>query len=93
MEKGGWSETYLQLSHEHEQKTQLYTKLAWITGGRGADLRPISTSTIIINTFYVIVKVIVDGILRPNSMSFIIITTINYFIVMNNFTETTRSNR
>ena len=62
-------------------------------GGVGSGLRPISTSTFTINTFYVIVKVIVADILRYNSTSFTITPTTTSFIFVNNIIHMARRTR
>ena len=52
--------------------------------GKRADMRPIYTSTITINNFYKIVKVIVDYLFRPTSTSFTITPNISSLKFMYN---------
>ena len=56
-------------------------------------MRPISISSITINTFYMILKGRVAVLLRPKSTSSIIITAITSLIFMKTFMNTKRSNR
>ena len=74
------------------RKTQKYTNLAWVMGGRGAGLIPLYTSPITINTFYVIVKGRADDLLTPTSTYFIINPTITSYIVIKTIVNTTRIN-
>ena len=69
------------------RKPQQYIKLTWIMVVRMASMRHIYTFTIIINTFYIIVKGRVAGILRPKSTYYIITTTITSFIATKTFTK------
>ena len=71
-------------------KTKWYTKHTWIIGGRGSDLRLILTSSVIINSFSVILKVKVADTLRPNSTSYTITPTIASFVFINNIIHMAR---
>ena len=71
-------------------KPPKYNKITCIMGGRGYVMRNISSSPITINTFYGVVKGIVDDILRPNSTSSIITPTTTYYIVTKTIIRTTR---
>ena len=50
-------------------------------------MRPISTFTITIKTFYVIVKGGVDDLLRPTPKPSTITATITFYIVINNIID------
>ena len=73
-------------------KTQQSTKLIWMMGGKGADMRHLSTSLITISNLSIIFKGILDYLLRPTSRSSITPPTITYFTVMKTIIKTTRSN-
>ena len=74
--------------------------VTWVMGGRAAGLILISTSTININTLSEMMKIRMDGLLRPISTSYIIAsyitpitttTTIYYHLItMNMFVNRTR---
>ena len=74
-------------------KTQRSTKFTWMMGGIGDGLRPIYTSPITINTFSVIVKIILSGILIPTPKSYIITPTVTFYIFMKTIINTTIINR
>ena len=74
-------------------ENQQYTKTTWIMGGRESGMITISISLVTINTLSTIVKVIVAGILIPNSTTSIIINTITYFFDMDTFVERLRIKR
>ena len=74
------------------RETQQSTKPTWIMGRILDGLRPISNSTITINSLFEILKGRVARILRTNYTSSIMTTTINNFVTINTFVKMTRSN-
>ena len=60
-----------------KREAQQYTTVTWVTGGRVAGLRPISTSPVNIKYFSTIAKGRVSGLLRPIPNSTIFTTLIN----------------
>ena len=61
-------------------------------GGKWSVMRPLSTLTITINTFYIMFKGRVADLLIHTSTSYIITDTITFYIFMKNIINTTRIN-
>ena len=81
MRKIFWYDTYLHFYHGLNCKTRSFTNITWTMGGIKSGLWPISTSPIIINTFYIIEQVRVDDLLITTSTYCIITPNISSFVL------------